>query len=218
MPCGTVPLDRRWRTWAISPSARIEIGDHHLAIAGLREHIELQGESPERHGLIGGRYKRLWRKAREERLAADDSEPGLIEQGYLDSAIAQYSRGTELDLNAYYCPSNLPGLLRARGKRGDEAETAFLDKHIVKACLRNIERGEDDGWAKPTLLCAAFRAHDVDQVRKLALEVARQGAAVWELKSTLGDINDAIDSIADAKIKAALARTRDQLETLVERA
>lgn len=191
--------------------AKSEIGDHELAIEGLKELVKLQGENPERHGLIGGRYKRLWRTARDARLKANETEPGLEERGYLDATIEHYTRGMQLDLNAYYCASNLPGLLRARGEPGDEEEAEFLDKHIVRACSRAIERGEDDGWAKPTLLGAAFRSHDVDCVRKLTLEVARQGAAAWELKTTLSDINDTVNAIADEEIKSALAKERDKL-------
>ena len=191
--------------------AKSETGDHELAIEGLKELIKLQGESPERHGLLGGRYKRLWRKARDARLKADETEPDLEERGYLDSTIEHYNRGMQLDLNAYYCASNLPDLLRARGEPGDEEEAEFLDKHIVRACLRAIERGEDDGWAKPTLLGAAFRSHDIDRVRKLTLEVAKQGAAAWELKSTLGDISDTVNTIANGELNAALAKERDKL-------
>jgi hypothetical protein len=191
--------------------AKSETGDHELAIEGLKELIKLQGESPERHGLLGGRYKRLWRKARDARLKADETEPDLEERGYLDSTIEHYNRGMQLDLNAYYCASNLPDLLRARGEPGDEEEAEFLDKHIVRACLRAIERGEDDGWAKPTLLGAAFRSHDIDRVRKLTLEVAKQGAAAWELKSTLSDISDTVNAIANGELNAALAKERDKL-------
>jgi hypothetical protein len=92
-----------------------------------------------------------------------------------------------------------------------------LDKHIVRACLRAIERGEDDGWAKPTLLGAAFRSHDIDRVRKLTLEVAKQGAAAWELKSTLGDISDTVNAIANRELNAALAKERDKLVEFVNK-
>lgn len=197
--------------------AKSKMGDHEIAIAGLKELMKLQGENPERHGLIGGRYKRLWREARDARLNAGDKEPDLNELGHLDSAIEHYSRGTQLDLNAYYCPSNLPSLLLVRGRPGDEEEAAYLDKHIVRACECTIKRGEDDGWAKPTLLGAAYRSLDVERVRNLTLEVARQGTADWQLKSTLSDINDTVHAIKDEAIKAALAKERDQLVELANR-
>ena len=65
---------------------------------------------------------------------------------------------------------------------GDEEQAKFLDGLVVRTCERKISRGEDDGWAKPTLLGAAFRSQDVVKVRKLALEVAKQGAASWQLE------------------------------------
>jgi len=197
--------------------AKSEIGEHEIAIEGLKELIKRHGENPERHGLIGGRYKRLWRAERKTRLENGCMEADLEERGYLNSAIEHYNRGTQLDLNAYYCPSNLPSLLRAQGNPGDEEEAAFLDKHIVRACERTIERGEDDGWAKPTLLGAAYRSHDVDRVRKLSLEVAQQGAAAWELKATLSDIDDTVNAITDDELKAALAKERDQLAKLANK-
>lgn len=197
--------------------AQSELGDQEHAIAGLEELIRLQGETAERHGLIGGRYKRMWREAEKARIASGAREPDFEELGFLDSAIEHYSRGTALDLNAYYCPSNLPALLRARGNPGDEEEAAFLDQLIVRSCSRTIERGEDDGWARPTLLGAAFRAQDVARVRQLALEVARQGAAAWKLNTTLSDIDRTVDNMPDSEVRQQLAGIRDQLAKLAAR-
>jgi len=193
--------------------AKSELGDPELAIEELKELIRLQGPTPERHGLIGGRYKRLWRAARKKR-PPDAKGPGLKELAHLDAAIEAYRSGMEQDYNEYYCASNLPSLLRDRGNKGDEEEAQFLDKLIVRACERMIARGEDDGWAKPTLLGAAFRAGDVDRIEKLVVDVARQGAAAWKLKSTLDDINDTVAATADDATREALGRVRDQLAAL----
>jgi hypothetical protein len=67
------------------------------AIAKLEELLALSGPTPERLGLLGGRYKRLFMNAKDE----DKAE-------LLDRAIGAYQRGMELDLNQYYCSSNLP--------------------------------------------------------------------------------------------------------------
>jgi len=198
--------------------AQSKLGDHLRAINGLEMLIELQGDSAERRGLIGGRYKRLWREIRDERLASGTEEPGLEESGYLDSAIENYSLGMELDYNEYFCACNLPALLRTRRAEGDEEQATFLDRLVVRTCERKIRRGEDDGWAKPTLLGAAFRSEDVSRVKKLALEVARQGAAAWELKSTLGDINDAINNVVEESARTVLSDVRNQLTKLLEKA
>ena len=199
--------------------AQSRLGDRARAIEGLQMLIELQGDSAERQGLIGSQYKRLWREARDERRAsATEEEPDLEESGYLDSAIDSYTLGVELDYNEYYCASNLPALLRTRGAEGDEEEAAFLDRLIVRTCDRKIRRGEDDGWAKATLLGAAFRLQDVSRVQKLAQEVARQGAAAWQLETTLDDIDDALDRVEDESAKTALSKVRDQLAKLAENA
>ena len=77
------------------------------AIAKLEALIALSGPTPERLGLLGGRYKRLFAKAATpaERLV------------YLGKSIDAYERGMELDLNQYYCSSNLPRLYRRGSAR-----------------------------------------------------------------------------------------------------
>ena len=198
--------------------AQSKLGDPQKAIEGLNSLIKLQGASPERRGLIGGRYKWLWREARNERRMSGDDMPDLVETGYLDSAIDNYTLGMEMDYNEFYCANNLPALLRARKNEGDEEQAAFLDKLIVRTCERKLRFGQDDGWTKPTLLYAAFRSQDVPKVTKLAVEVAVQGAAAWELESTLVDIADTIEGVEDESVKAALSKVRDQLKKIAEKA
>jgi len=194
--------------------AQSELGDHRAAIEGLKKLIELQGESPERRGLIGGRHKRLWRDARNKRLVAGSTAPGLKESADLNAAIENYTLGMDLDFNEYYCASNLPVLLDVRRAEGDKEMSAFIGRLVVQICERKLRRGEDDGWVKPTLLVAAFRSQDLPKVNELAIEVANQGPAAWELKSTIGDINDAIENIEDAAVKTALGKVRDELADL----
>ncbi len=79
------------------------------AIAKLEEIVALSGPTPERLGLLGGRYKRLFTSAKDE----DKAE-------FLNTAIEAYERGMEIDLNQYYCASNLPRLYRQRKRKGDE--------------------------------------------------------------------------------------------------
>jgi tetratricopeptide (TPR) repeat protein len=198
--------------------AQSQLGDHAKAIAGLQELIALEGDTPERRGLIGGRYKRLWRAARDARRQSGAAEPDLKESGYLDDAIENYGLGMQLDLNAYYCASNLPGLLRARRGPGDAEEAAFLDRFVVLVTQRTIDLKRDDGWARATLLGAAFRLGDVAGVARLTREVAREGPAKWQLESTLADIKDTVESVVDPALKAQLAKHRDQLSSLLSKA
>lgn len=196
--------------------AKSKLGDHQSAIAGLEELMRLQGESPERRGLVGGRYKKLWRDAREARRNRGETAPDLLERSYLDNAIKNYRAGMDLDLNEYFCVCNLPGLLRARSGTADLDEAAFLDRLTVLATQRKIDRKEDDGWARSTLLGAAFRVADVTRVEQLVLEVAQEGAAAWQLESTLNDIDDTINAMQESEIRQQLSNYRDQLTALIK--
>ena len=96
------------------------------AIAKLEELIARSGPTPERLGLLGGRYKRLFVKA------ANSAE----RQVYLNKAIDAYERGMELDLNQYYCSSNLPRLYRQRKRKGDDERARSVSALVVAACER----------------------------------------------------------------------------------
>jgi hypothetical protein len=163
--------------------ARSKWGDHQLAIAALLELVKMSGDSDERCGLIGGRYKKLWREAR-------DQNPDLA-GGYLDSAIEYYERGRLTDLNAYYSSSNLPLLLRARGKLGEPERAGRIATCVVAACERAIALKIADEWVYPTLLVAAFHTGEVDKARELLSEV-KKDAVSWKLESVLQDLKDAV--------------------------
>ncbi len=122
------------------------------AIAKLETLIELSGPTPERLGLLGGRYKRLSAKAA-------TSADRLI---YLNKSADAYERGMELDLNQYYCSSNLPRLYRQRKRKGDDERARSVSTLVVAACERAKKRGLADEWLRPTLLGAAFDAGDAD--------------------------------------------------------
>jgi hypothetical protein len=216
-------------------------GKNEQAIANLEQLIREHGDSPERRGLIGGRYKRLWRAEREARLAAaapatEDaaknpkkgkkkskkhakknatpaSEPSARERLMLDCAIESYEAGMQLDLNQYYCSSNLPALLRARGEPADLERAELIDRLVIAACERALSLGIADEWFGPTLLGAAFRAAAVEKAARLAEDVRREGAARWKLETTINDLADIVDQTGDRKARAGL---REALESLRE--
>ncbi len=197
--------------------AQSKQGDHEKAIAGLEELMKQFGESAERWGLLGGRYKRLYREEKDKRQKSGEEMPNLQELGDLDKAIEAYKNGVEQDYNEYFCVCNLPILLRDRGEEGDMEKADFLEKLTIRICERKISRGEDDGWVKATLLGAAFRAQDVTLVRKLAIKVGEQSAAAWKLKTSLDDIDDALYHVKDPNVKSALTKVRDDLNKLVQK-
>jgi tetratricopeptide (TPR) repeat protein len=195
--------------------AQSKLGDHARAIAGLKELIQLKGQSPERLGLLGGRYKKLWLQAHRERLERGDALASLQEEAYLEDAIEHYRQGANLDLNEYYCVCNLPALLRERGGPGDEEDAAFFDRLTKVASQRKIDRREDDGWARAALLGAAFREGDVAEVARLAREVVREGPATWQLESTLTDIDKIVSDLPPSSSREQLSQIRDQLAAMI---
>ena len=144
------------------------------AIAKLEELMTLLGPTPERLGLLGGRYKRLAAKAATpaERLV------------YLNKSIDAYERGMEIDLNQYYCSSNLPRLYLQRNRKGDRERAVAVSQIVVAACERAKKRKDADEWLRPTLLGAAFDAGAADKAEELAMEVLAEGAARWKLATT----------------------------------
>jgi hypothetical protein len=184
--------------------ARSKSGEHLQAIAALEQLIDMSGESAERCGLIGGRYKKLWREHR-------DKNPDLAAE-YLDSAIEHYERGRLCDLNDYYASSNLPLLLRTRGKPGDAERASRIAVAVVAACERAVELKMADEWVYPTLLVAAFQAGDLEMSRELSSKV-RKNAVQWKLDSALQDLKDAVDR-QKPPVSEELGKIVDELSAL----
>jgi hypothetical protein len=195
--------------------ARSEIGQSEESIAELVQLIQKQGDTPERRGIIGGRYKRLWHKARDQRQALGQSNANLDEKRYLEKAIENYSEGMELDLNEYYCACNLPSLLNARGRRGDREKALVVEQFVLAACSRADKKGVQDEWLRPTLLGAAFRARDLERASDLTERVELEGGVGWQLESTLVDLATAVDQARDDPAHAELLELLGRLQSLV---
>lgn len=189
-------------------------GQPEEAIARLEELIQWSGDTPERRGLIGGRFKRLWRAARAERTARGEPDPSPAELTFLDQAIAHYQAGMELDYNQYYCACNLPGLLEARKNGGDRERALIVDHFVVAACERALRREEEDEWTRQTLLGAAFRAGDVTKAQELAERVRREGPTRWQMKSTLNDLADAVTRHEHASTREQLGQVLNHLREI----
>jgi hypothetical protein len=175
------------------------------AIAKLEELITLSGLTPERLGLLGGRYKRLAAKAATaaERLV------------YLNKSVDAYERGMEIDLNQYYCSSNLPRLYLQRNRNGDRERAVAVSQIVVAACERAKNRKEADEWLRPTLLGAAFDAGDAEKAEELATEVLAEGAAGWKLATMVSDLASSALLLEDSDTKNRLMTVLETLKTVV---
>jgi len=199
--------DDRWveeqRLLALSDSGNVE-----QAIGALQLLIEKHGKTAERCGLLGGRQKRLWRKYREE---GDEK----MSKRKLADAITAYQDGMRADLNDYYPSSNLPALLRARGRGSDVERARFIGALVVEQVERSLKAADNDEWARPTLLGAAFDAGDVEKAKELANRIEDEGAAKWKLESTLADLRDRAKLAEEAKDIETLEAVVERLEGLV---
>ena len=184
------PTVREQRALALSNT-----GKHIESIAELEALIDTAGPTPERLGLLGGRYKRLIKSATTpaERLTT------------LAKSIQHYERGMELDLNDYYCSSNLPRLYRDRNRKGDAEHAQAVLQLVIAACNRAVKRGTGDEWVRPTLLAAAFDSGDADKAEELADQVAEEGAPRWKLDSILGDLEASIGQVKEDERRGRLA-------------
>jgi hypothetical protein len=184
--------------------ARSKLGDHLEAIGALEVLIQNFGSTSEREGLLGGRYKKLYRSA-----------TGGDKARYLNRAIKHYELGMMQDLNDYFPSCNLPRLYRARGAPGDLKKAAEVAKVVLYACDRARSRNLADEWLRPTLLGAAFDAADVETARALLVEVEQEGAASWRVETTIEDLHDSLEYVPDEPRRSALTDIVARLRTLV---
>jgi MAP3K TRAFs-binding domain len=182
--------------------AAAKAGSDFQAIAELDTLIKVMGPTPERLGLMGGRYKRLIK------AAASSSE----KRQALANAIANYERGMQLDLNGYYCASNLPRLYRIRARAGDEERAQTALRLTIAACERAKQLNLADDWLRPTLLAAAFDLGDPDKAEALAEEVMDEGPAVWKVDSVLNDLKTSALHVTDEAKRARLSAIIGRIE------
>jgi len=182
--------------------AAAQAGNDLQAIAELDTLIKTAGPTPERLGLMGGRYKRLIKAA----------ESSLEKRQALANAIDSYERGMQLDLNRYYCSSNLPRLYRARARIGDEERAQTALRLTIAACERAKQLNLADDWLRPTLLAAAFDLGDPGKAEELAEEVMDEGPAAWKLDIVLQDLKASVLHVADKTKRARLSAIIERVE------
>lgn len=158
--------------------AQSKNGKHLEAIAALNELISRFGDSSERRGLIGGRYKKLFRDTQE--------------QQYLNKSIDAYEQGMQLDLNDYFPICNLARLYRTRGRKGDEEKARTAASVTILACERARKLNPIDEWLLPTLLAAAFDAGDIEKAQALYDEMSATGIQPFKLDAVIPDLETGI--------------------------
>ncbi len=180
-----------------------KLGKHRRAIQSLNRLVREHGPTPERDGLLGGRYKALWRESGTSR--------------HLDQAIDHYRAGMQRDLNSYYCSSNLPRLLRFRDAEGDRERAASVAHVVAEACEAAESNGRGDEWLYPTLLGAAFDAGNVYRAQCLLDRIRAADSKVrakWKLSSTEEDLKTSLQFVRSTRDRKALDAVRKELRKL----
>jgi len=197
-----LPLVREQRALAISKK-----GSDPDAIAALTTLIQDAGDSAERRGLLGGRYKAMYRTAIDEGHEAEAKQ-------YLTKAIENYTTGMYLDLNEFYCSSNLPRLLRTRGRQSD-AKLATTATEVTRAACERRERIDpDDVWLGQTLLGQAADAADLEKATELVERIEGNTAPPWQLDTTNIDLQMSIGLIKDDTVRAEFRALVERLRAI----
>ena len=180
-------------------------GDVPGAIGRLQQLIADYGETSERLGLLGGRYKELYKRAQEPKE----------KRKFLRKAIESYQRGMDIDLNDFYPASNLPRLYRDRDDAGDEQRAVEAEVATMLACRAAIEKGTTNEWVRPTLLGLAFDRGDVGEAVRLRPLIEDDGAETWKLDVMIGDLRTSTRNQTNPDTAASLQAVLDQLEELL---
>lgn len=197
----TLPTVKEQRALLLSKMNR-----HQESIVVLETLVETEGETAERRGLLGGRYKAMY----DASLDADSRCK------FLNQSISQYERGMQLDLNDYYPSSNLPRLYRERAAKGDEKKAASAAVVAMLACERSRARNPQDPWAIVTLLGAALDAGDVASARKLLEEIKQAGSTSFPISATLPDLRRSLNLLRDSRKSSALAAVVKELQQMLD--
>lgn len=185
--------------------AKAKSGEVHEAIASLEILIREFGGTPERYGLLGGRYKSLYYDNNNENKDYN-----------LEQAIKYYQTGMNMDLNKYYCACNLPRLLKSRGQDGDSEQAKFIAKLVVKICNLRIQENRLDGWEHPTLLGAAFDTEDIKNAKSVVLDINKTNYEQWYLETTLKDLKHGTSLFESKEVKLAFESLVNDLSELLK--
>jgi hypothetical protein len=119
----------------------------------------------------------------------------------------------ELDLNTYYCSSNLPRLYRTRARTGDEERAQTALRLAIAACERARRLNAADDWLRPTL-SGSFDLGEPDKAEELADDVIDEGPAAWKVDGVPDDLETSVLQVSDAAKRGRLSAVTDRMGRL----
>jgi hypothetical protein len=187
-----------------------KLGDPYEAIALLEALIATDGPTSERYGLLGARYKDLYR-----RYAGDSPRQA---RHYLDEAIRYYELGMQVDLNDFYPAFNLLQHLELRGREEDLRRARYVAIVADEACMRAAAHGNRDEWLDSTRLYLYFYLGDVESAAQLVDNPGFRYAPEWsDWRGSVmrSSVKEGLKGQSDPEIARKLKEVYDRLEKVI---
>jgi hypothetical protein len=156
-----------------------KLGNYQDAVALMETIVTTHGETPERLGTLGGRYRELARNDRNNQT----------KRRYIGKAIEAYRRGMQLDLNQYYCAHKLLVALVERGRASDRDEAQTCNNVVRAAAGRARELNSVDEWIDSTMTVLSFYNNDSTEARRLVDLMLDSDWHNWKLVSLVIDLD-----------------------------
>lgn len=177
----TVSIARQQLAFALN--RRNKPGDRERAIGILEALLRDEGESAETLGILGRIFKDRYREA-------VGAEP-ILAAGWLDQAIAAYTRGFEAEPLDFYPGVNAITLLLQKGDEAALAEADRLAPLVTFAAVRKGGPGSSDYWTVATVIELACTTRDYDLAERClprAVSLAELANEPWMLKTTADNL------------------------------
>lgn len=157
------------------------LGNRNRAIEILEAVVDEHGASSETCGLMGRVYKDLWADAKQANQVA-------LAIGYLDKAIAVYTRGFEADWRDAYPGINAVTLLDIKGDEASLSQKEQLLPVVRFAVTQRLKHAKPDYWDHATLLELAVLDHDQEESQKHLAAAMASIREIWEPKTTANNL------------------------------
>lgn len=166
---------------ALALNRRNGPGDRKRAVAELEALLGDEGETAETLGILGRIYKDRYREAAED-------EP-ILAAGWLDQAIAAYTRGFEAEPLDFYPGVNAITLLLQKGDAAALAEADRLAPLVTFAAVRKGGPESSDYWTVATVIELACTGRDYDLAERcLPRALTLEKTEAWMLRTTAANL------------------------------
>lgn len=176
--------------------------DWQKALRVLEKVIADFGDSAETYGLLGRVYKDRYK-------AGDEGDPART--GYLEKAIAAYTKGFEAEPMDYYPGVNAITLLALRAEPKSRAEIDRLLPLVMFAVLRQGGAESSDYWTLATVLELALVGGDRNLTNKVLPRMLATDVEGWMFQTTLDNLGLILKQQTNSDYKNFMQKCMDEI-------